>query len=97
VNCPTCNGKTSVVDRRGPRRRRECNVCKHRFTTFEVLADSLVEPPPPAPKPKVQKTTVKKPPVKKQEPRTMVQEKRRRIEDLLEDRRLKELEDNWDF
>lgn len=41
--CPACtHPKCRVVDSRGEakrtyvRRRRECNACKHRFSTFEI-------------------------------------------------------------
>lgn len=44
--CPTCNGRTRVVDSRGVRdplsirRRREClKRSKHRFTTYESSLD----------------------------------------------------------
>lgn len=40
--CPKCNEDTNVLDSR-PRpelqllyRRRQCKVCKHRFSTFEI-------------------------------------------------------------
>jgi len=43
MNCPYCNSNDSrVVDTRevtdGIRRRRECNACKQRFTTYERVA-----------------------------------------------------------
>lgn len=42
--CPKCDGQVSVIDsrpasvnhRRAIRRRRKCNACDHRFTTFET-------------------------------------------------------------
>lgn len=42
MNCPYCNSKTVVLDSRTLsdntiRRRRECSVCKKRFTTHETL------------------------------------------------------------
>ena len=43
MNCPNCGGHTNVVDSRpnedSTRRRRECEVCKHRFSTVEIDAD----------------------------------------------------------
>lgn len=42
MNCPKCGGKTSVIDSRPSaegsviRRRRSCDACQDRFTTFEV-------------------------------------------------------------
>jgi transcriptional repressor NrdR len=46
VQCPYCGGDSSVTETRvtteGMRRRRVCNVCKRRFTTYEkVGAPSL--------------------------------------------------------
>ncbi|HHJ06103.1 MAG TPA: transcriptional regulator NrdR, partial [Anaerolineae bacterium] len=43
MKCPYCAGKsTRVIDTRevpdGIRRRRECNGCKQRFTTYERVA-----------------------------------------------------------
>jgi len=42
MKCPYCGKKSMVVDTRtageGIRRRRECKVCGHRFTTYERLA-----------------------------------------------------------
>ena len=41
MNCPKCDGATRVADSRDVRgerllrRRRECLVCLHRFTTYE--------------------------------------------------------------
>ena len=52
VDCPRCGDKTAVLDSR-PRvtsnrdlygmiyRRRECSVCQHRFTTYEVSEDVM--------------------------------------------------------
>jgi transcriptional repressor NrdR len=41
VQCPYCNGDSSVTETRvtadGLRRRRACTVCKRRFTTYEKL------------------------------------------------------------
>lgn len=45
--CPKCRGKTKVTDSRamrnknGIRRRRQCQVCGHSFTTYEVFEQSL--------------------------------------------------------
>jgi transcriptional repressor NrdR len=57
VQCPYCTGDSSVTETRvtadGMRRRRLCNVCKRRFTTYEKLGapglkvtkrDGTVEP-----------------------------------------------------
>ena len=46
MNCPKCrNHETSVVDSRATdtdvRRRRECDYCNERFSTLEILADSV--------------------------------------------------------
>lgn len=48
MNCPNCGGKTYVIDARTSerfeksyRRRRICYKCKIRFTTYEVLIESL--------------------------------------------------------
>lgn len=41
MNCPVCSNDTRVVRTDGTVRRRECTVCKHRFTTAEVLKDEL--------------------------------------------------------
>ncbi len=44
MNCPKCNSKTDLVDhckiKSSVRRRRECRECFHRFTTYEVPAES---------------------------------------------------------
>lgn len=56
MRCPKCNCHTSVTDSRYRRelkiyyRRRECDMCHYRFTTYETYAnkDIVVE----APKPK---------------------------------------------
>ena len=43
MTCVYCGGKTRVIDSRSgedsTRRRRECEQCKHRFSTVEVDAD----------------------------------------------------------
>lgn len=45
MRCPNCNSEdTRVVDTRtaqdfSVRRRRQCNICGHRFTTFERLEE----------------------------------------------------------
>lgn len=42
VQCPQCNGESSVIDWRdgedARRRRRKCNKCSHRYTTYEIHA-----------------------------------------------------------
>jgi transcriptional repressor NrdR len=47
VQCPYCGGDSQVVDSRasaeGVRRRRNCNDCKRRFTTYEKLAPARVK------------------------------------------------------
>jgi len=41
VQCPYCSGDSSVTETRvtadGMRRRRVCNACKRRFTTYEKV------------------------------------------------------------
>lgn len=84
MNCSECGGPTSVIDSRltdaGVRRRRFCAVCEHRFSTLEVMADTLatrtIVRAQPAPK------RAKPIPTKKQRG-----EVRRKIEDKLEQRR----------
>ena len=40
--CPVCShGTSTVVERRGARRRRECGLCHHRWTTYEISAERL--------------------------------------------------------
>lgn len=47
--CPKCAGQLQVVDSRPStfgnaatvRRRRACDVCGYRFTTFEITADAM--------------------------------------------------------
>lgn len=45
VKCPFCSGETKVVDKRdgedSTRRRRECEVCGKRFTTYERTSINL--------------------------------------------------------
>lgn len=47
--CPTCKGDTQVRDSRpsaqglGIRRRRWCETCGHRFTSYEIAADGSTE------------------------------------------------------
>lgn len=43
MKCPSCNGKTHVLDTRGVNRRRECTNCGERFWTAEILRDDLPE------------------------------------------------------
>jgi len=46
VRCPFCSGETKVVDKRdgedNTRRRRECEACGKRFTTYERADISLM-------------------------------------------------------
>ncbi len=46
VKCPFCSGETKVVDKRdsedSTRRRRECEACGKRFTTYERTSINLV-------------------------------------------------------
>jgi len=37
MKCPACGGVSKVLERRGLRRRRECQECGHRWTTLESL------------------------------------------------------------
>lgn len=43
MNCPICGGHTFIKDSRKDedcvKRRRECEECKHRFSTVEIDAD----------------------------------------------------------
>lgn len=43
MNCPQCGCKAYVIDRRKARafiyRRRQCQVCHHRFTSYERIRD----------------------------------------------------------
>jgi hypothetical protein len=45
MNCPKCNGATSIDESRiirdGKRRRRTCSQCKYKFATMEVLTDEI--------------------------------------------------------
>lgn len=47
MQCPFCGGDSQVVDSRtateGVRRRRICNECKRRFTTYEKIGDSAIK------------------------------------------------------
>lgn len=42
VQCPNCNGESHVIDSRdgedARRRRRQCNECKFRYSTYEIHA-----------------------------------------------------------
>lgn len=48
--CPKCDGKVRVIDSRAAtvegkvaiRRRRICQACNYRFTTFEVIAEEYL-------------------------------------------------------
>lgn len=43
VQCPKCNGESKVIDSRDEesarRRRRQCDKCSYRYTTYEIHAD----------------------------------------------------------
>lgn len=70
MKCIQCTGKTQVIDVRGVWRRRRCLVCKGRFSSVEVLADSLPDeylPPRHVPV----KAKVKAKPVRKLRPRVV--------------------------
>lgn len=46
VQCPQCNGESHVIDSRddvkgAKRRRRCCDDCGHRYTTYEIHADEF--------------------------------------------------------
>jgi len=44
VNCPQCQSNTTVIDSSGDesiRRRRQCESCGHRFTTYELRVVEL--------------------------------------------------------
>jgi transcriptional repressor NrdR len=47
VQCPYCGGDSQVVDSRssteGVRRRRTCNECRRRFTTYEKAGSPIVK------------------------------------------------------
>lgn len=47
MNCPYCGSESQVVDSRatsdGVRRRRSCNGCKRRFTTYERVGAPLLK------------------------------------------------------
>lgn len=49
MNCPRCNSvRVNVIETRPSqnntvRRRRECYICKHRFTTYETVATEYKE------------------------------------------------------
>lgn len=50
MNCPKCGSKTKVLDTRDSDqfetcwwRRRQCLNCKHKFTTYEILPEVLIE------------------------------------------------------
>lgn len=47
MNCPLCKAESTVIDSRPTpevdgsiRRRRQCDSCKHRWTTYEISATS---------------------------------------------------------
>lgn len=43
VQCPKCNGESHVIDSRDEesarRRRRKCDSCGHRYSTYEIHAE----------------------------------------------------------
>ena len=45
MECPLCGGSSSVIETRSSphenRRRRQCDVCHHRFTTKELLYEDI--------------------------------------------------------
>lgn len=41
MNCQLCGAATRVLVTDGPKRRRECMNCRHRFNTEEVRAEVL--------------------------------------------------------
>ena len=49
MDCPKCKSRSTIVieARRdlagGKRRRRECQNCKYRFTTYEVYSHDLID------------------------------------------------------
>ena len=105
MNCPKCDGDTKVIDSRNVRRRRECLVCEHRFTTVEILASEfkktkkLQEQPEKIKKLQEQPEKIKNIAPKNKNPVSKVALKsnadaRRRIEDLREQRRMR---DDFDY
>lgn len=95
MNCPICSADTAVIDSRGTRRRRKCKACGHRFSTLEVLADSITEPERPAKPPARPRAAIKLRPRPMPLPtaeRTI--STRERIERLREERRLAMLEND---
>lgn len=52
MRCPSCTSPTAVYDSRPLRldtvirRRRKCPTCKHRFSTYEMVADDTGAPVP---------------------------------------------------
>lgn len=94
MKCISCSGDTKVVDRRGIRRRRECLVCAKRFTTLEVLADSvpMVKPEPVAKAPAPRKAE----PKKERENKVSTLKKAASARRKIEERRDKLFSDSWD-
>ena len=47
MNCPLCGGALRVVDSRpyekSVRRRRDCEQCKYRTTTYEISTEQMIE------------------------------------------------------
>lgn len=104
MNC-ICGGKTRVVDRRGVFRRRECEVCKERFSTKEMVVDRAVqrqvvrtrpESYKPRPVHKFAPGTNPAPELKHQEQQQRLKSARARLEELREERRLRELNDGYE-
>jgi predicted house-cleaning NTP pyrophosphatase (Maf/HAM1 superfamily) len=50
MQCPKCDGATSVLETRQTRRRRICSACGFRFTTIETWIEKQAKPKP-EPKP----------------------------------------------
>jgi len=37
--CPNCKSKTTVLETRSVKRRRQCNSCQARFNTIEIIPE----------------------------------------------------------
>ena len=95
MKCPKCNGATHVVDRRGQRRRRECNQCGYRFSTMEILAEEVKKLDKPVQKEaKPEPKPMTKPKPKQKFSVQKAASARRKIEDLKD---LALLEDDYDY
>lgn len=97
MNCPECNGNTKVVDRRTVRRRRECLVCNHRFSTIELLANQVKQQIEVAPKIKVQKTETPKPTRPKKEPVVTLSAVKRNADARRKIEEMRDLRNDFDF